>query len=66
MRAPRILADCQRAVDAAWQDRHGLRFNQGVEGRSQQYFSFSHLECIVNLLSYYLSTALWRAELIGL
>jgi Sulfotransferase domain len=63
---PRSLADCEQAIDKVWADRANLRFNQGVEGRSREYFSFSHLERIGKLLSYYPSTAMKRADLIGL
>jgi hypothetical protein len=61
----RNLAECQRAIDAAWSERYGLRFNKGLEGRSPQYFSFSHLERIGRLLSYYPATLPWRTELVG-
>ena len=63
---PRILAQCQAAIDAIWSERHDYRFNEGVEGRSHQYFSIRHLERIGRMLSYYPGTAPHRADLIGL
>lgn len=62
---PRSLADCQAAIHAVWDERFGLRYNKGVEGRGLQYFSFAHLERIGKLLSYYPSTTSHRGELIG-
>ena len=63
---PRSFSDCQNAMDKVWADRFSLRFNEGLEGRGHQYFSYTHLERIGRLLSYYPSTTLMRAELIGL
>ncbi|HET7084726.1 MAG TPA: sulfotransferase domain-containing protein [Rhizomicrobium sp.] len=62
---PKSLAECQKAIDATWQERHGLRFNKGMEGRGSHYFAFPHLERISRLLSYYPATLPWRAELTG-
>jgi hypothetical protein len=63
---PRTQAQCQAAIDAVWKERAGHRFNEGVEGRSHQYFSIRHFERIGRMLSYYPSTVLSRAELVGL
>jgi sulfotransferase family protein len=63
---PHSLADCQKAIEDVWPDRFNLRFNEGLEGRSHQYFSISRLERIGKLLSYYPSTTMMRADLIGL
>jgi len=63
---PRDLPQCQAAIDAAWQERHGLRFNEGVDGRGYRYFSLGHMERLNHLLSYYPATEPWRAELAGL
>jgi hypothetical protein len=63
---PRSQAECQAAIDTVWKERNDHRFNEGVEGRSHQYFSVSHFERIGRILSYYPSTVLNRAELIGL
>jgi hypothetical protein len=63
---PIALPQCQAAIDKAWQERHGLRFNEGVEGRGSHYFSFAHMERISRLLSFYPATLPWRAELLGL
>ncbi len=62
----RTLSDCEQAIDKVWADRANLRFNQGVEGRSHGYFTFSQLERIGRQLSYYPSTLMKRADLIGL
>jgi hypothetical protein len=63
---PRSRAECQAAIDAVWEARNDHRFNEGTEGRSHQYFSIRHFERIGKMLSYYPSTTLQRAELIGL
>jgi hypothetical protein len=62
----RSQAECQVAIDAVWKERNEHRFNEGAEGRSHQYFSVCHFERIGRMLSYYPSTVLNRAELIGL
>jgi len=63
---PRSLEECTAAIDAAWQDRHGLRFNEGVDGRGYGYFSMAHMERLTRMLSYYPATQNWRSQLIGL
>jgi hypothetical protein len=63
---PRSQAKCQAAIDTVWKERNDHRFNEGIEGRSHKYFSVSHFERIGRMLSYYPSTAINRAELIGL
>jgi hypothetical protein len=62
----RTRSRCQAAIDAIWEERGDYRFNEGVEGRSHQYFAVRHFERIGRMLSYYPSTALHRADLIGL
>ena len=63
---PRSLAACQDAIDATWEERLAYRFNEGIEGRSYQYFAIRHRERIGRLLSYYPSTVPHRGELVGL
>ncbi|MDB5733644.1 MAG: hypothetical protein JWP16_2460 [Alphaproteobacteria bacterium] len=63
---PRTPEECQAAIDATWAERGRHRFNEGVEGRSHQYFAMRHLERIGRLLSYYPATTALRGELIGL
>lgn len=63
---PRTKAECQFAIDAIWNDRYNYRFNHGIEGRAQEYFSIRHFERIGNMLSLYPSTTSCRANLIGL
>jgi hypothetical protein len=61
----RSEAECQAAIDAIWAQRNDHRFNEGVEGRSHQYFSVRHFERLARMLSYYPSTASSRVELLG-
>jgi hypothetical protein len=63
---PRTAAQCQDAIGITWNARNDHRFNEGVEGRSRQYFSFRHFERIGRMLSYYADTVPLRADLIGL
>jgi hypothetical protein len=63
---PRSGAECQTAIDLVWHSRNDHRFNEGVEGRSHQYFAVRHFERIARMLSYYPSTTKLRADLIGL
>lgn len=63
---PRSREECQTAIDATWKNRNDHRFNEGTEGRSHRYFAVPHFERIGKMLSYYPSTTLQRAELIGL
>jgi hypothetical protein len=66
VRLPRSKAECQIAIDAIWNERYEHRFNQGENGRAQEYFSIRHFERIGNMLSFYPSTTAYRADLIGL
>jgi hypothetical protein len=61
---PRTRAQCQRALDGAWKDRGGLRFNKGTSGRGKEYFSSAHLERMERMLSFHPVLNDWRAELL--
>jgi len=62
---PHSKEECQAAIDAIWNERADYSFNEGVEGRHHQYFSVRHIERLAKMLTYYPSTVLRRAELIG-
>jgi hypothetical protein len=55
---------CQAALDGAWKDRAGLRFNQGKAGRGHAYFSDAHRERLVRMLDYHPVLKDWRRELL--
>lgn len=61
---PRTRAQCQHALDGAWKDRGGLRFNKGTSGRGKEYFSPAHLERLERMLSFHPVLNDWRAELL--
>jgi hypothetical protein len=63
---PRPPAVCQAAIDAVWAERNDHRFNEGREGRGQEFFAIRHMERIGKMLSYYPSTWAMRADLMGL
>lgn len=59
------LARCEEAVAKVWGDRHAHRFNQGVSGRSREYFSPAQLARLAHMIDHYPQLAAWREELLG-
>jgi hypothetical protein len=60
----RTRAQCQAALDNAWQGRGELRFNNGTPGRGKDYFSPAHLERLARMLSFHPVLAEYTAELL--
>jgi hypothetical protein len=56
---------CSRSVTRAWEERQSHRYNKGVAGRGQSYFTPAHLERLQRLVSYYPELRPWRADLLG-
>lgn len=61
---PRTRAQCQAALDNAWEGRVELRFNKGTSGRGKDYFSPAHLARLAGMLSFYPVLAQYAAELL--
>jgi hypothetical protein len=61
---PRSRAQCQRALDNAWNDRGNLRFNKGTAGRGKDYFSPAHRERLARLLAFHPILAEYSQELL--
>lgn len=60
----RDRAACQAAVDAAWGERGEHRFNKGVSGRGQVYFSDAQRGRLARVFDYYPELKAWRDELL--
>lgn len=56
---------CIQALEAVWRDKGNYRFNKGVSGRGQTYFSPGHFARLRRLLSYYPQLESWVPELLG-
>jgi hypothetical protein len=61
---PRTRAQCQQALDDAWKDRSGLRFNKGRQGRGKECFSPAHLERLARMMSFHPVLADYSQELL--
>lgn len=61
--APR--AKCDEAVQAVWNNRDAFRFNKGVGGRADAYFSPAHHERLARMIAQYPQLAAWKDELLG-
>jgi len=61
---PRSRFVCQAALDAAWKDRSGLRFNKGASGRGAEYFSAAHIEKLARMMAYHPVLEGYRAALL--
>jgi hypothetical protein len=60
---PRTRSQCDAALHAVWSQRDKLRYNKGVTGRSETYFTDSQLKRIRSLLRRFKSLAPWQSEL---
>jgi hypothetical protein len=60
---PRGRDACRRALDTAWNDRAGLRFNKGTSGRGKDYFSLAHRAKLAAMLAHYSVLDGWRDRL---
>jgi len=60
---PLPRARCEAALHAAWERRGTLRYNKGVAGRGETYFSPAQRERIHQLLSRYKSLQPWLADI---
>ncbi|MBS0273363.1 MAG: hypothetical protein JSR55_02960 [Proteobacteria bacterium] len=60
----RTRAQCQHALDSAWDGRGELRFNKGTEGRGREYFSSAHWDRLARMLSFHPVLAEYAAELL--
>jgi len=60
----RSRAQCQRALDASWNERNGLRFNKGISGRGKEYFSQAHRDRLARMLSFHSVLADYSQELL--
>jgi hypothetical protein len=61
---PRTRAQCQYALDNAWKERGGLRFNKGTSGRGKEYFSQPHRDRLARMLSFHPVLADYSQELL--
>jgi hypothetical protein len=55
---------CDRALQYAWTERYKHRFNEGVEGRGQSYFTAPQLERLSRMLDYYPELGPRKSELL--
>jgi hypothetical protein len=55
---------CQAALNAAWDDRRGLRFHKGVSGRGQSRFTPAQMARLRYQLEFYPQLAPWMDRLI--
>lgn len=60
---PTPRSQCDAALQAIWQKREQLRYNKGIAGRSETYFSDSQLKRIRGLLRRFKSLEPWLSEL---
>lgn len=60
---PQSRRQCERALDLAWKDRGSLRYNKGVSGRGETYFTLDQRERIRRVLSHYGTINSWLDEL---
>jgi hypothetical protein len=60
----RSRAQCQHALDNAWKERDGLRFNKGTSGRGKEYFSRAHRDRLARMLSFHPVLADYSQELL--
>jgi len=58
------LFRCRQSLEAVWRQKENYRFNKGVRGRGNEYFSPAHISRLRKLLSYYPQLAGWTAELL--
>ena len=56
---------CRDAIKENWQGRNAMRFNRGVSGRGQEYFSPQHVERLGRMLAYYDVPPAQRAALVA-
>jgi len=60
---PQSRRQCERALDMAWSDRSSLRYNKGVSGRGETYFTLEQRRRIRRILSHYGNISIWLDEL---
>ena len=56
---------CDAAAEKVWSERDAFRFNKGVGGRAETYFSPAHIERLARMLAQYPQLVPWMGELIG-
>lgn len=60
---PQTAETCAEALQTAWGQRNGLRYNKGVSGRGKDYFSAEQIERMVRLFAPFKSLEPWMNEL---
>ena len=61
---PTTLFRCRQSIEKVWRAKERYRYNKGVNGRGQVYFSPAHLARLRKQLSYYPQLADWHSELL--
>ena len=56
---------CLKSMERVWETRQDYRFNKGVSGRGQEYFTPLHFARLQRLLSYYPQLTDWMPDLLG-
>lgn len=58
------LFKCRQSLEAVWREKENYRYNKGVTGRGEDYFSPVHIARLEKQMSYYPQLAGWTAGLL--